>query len=206
MQQMLLEGKTFVGCVQAASKAAATQATTAGRAPNATTVADLLSSLQPSDTVVLTERVVASRGGALFLKPSKVTVAALMSVSTPGASSSTLPGRRAPTSEAWGQAQSLVAAAAAASATSVDTAGNDTTVLAAMAQAAAAELAAASVASVDVEPAADLVDGAGGGNRRLAQVVDNRQWIRDTTAWPWPALSKITVGCSGTLMSPGELH
>lgn len=203
MQQMLLEGKTFVGCVQAASKAAAAQAATAGRAPNATTVADLLASLQPSDTVVLTERVVASRGGAMFLKPRKVTVTELMSVSTPGASSSTLPGRRAPTSEAWGQAQSQVAAAAAASATSIDTAGNDTTVLAAMAQAAAAELAAAS--SAELEPAADLADGTAGGNRRLAQVVDNRQLIRDTTAWPWPALSKITIGCSGTLMSPGGL-
>jgi hypothetical protein len=191
MQQMLLEGKTFVGCVRTVSNAASAQAAT--KAANTISVPDLLAPLKPSDTVVLTERVVAGKGGAMFIKPAEVTVAALI----PAGASRTLsfPGRVAPTSEAWRQAL----AQAATRTMSVDTAGNDTTVLAAMAQATAAEVAAASAASAASGP---MTDEHVGGNRRLSQVVDNRWWVRDTTVWPWPSVAKIG-GYSGTLMSPG---
>lgn len=88
MQQMLLEGKTFVGCLQSAPKATVASAATTGT--NATSVADLLAPLKPADTVVLTERTL-TRQGALFLKNTKLTVATLASAAA--SSPTTIPGR-----------------------------------------------------------------------------------------------------------------
>lgn len=190
MQQMILEGSTFVGCLQAAPKAAAAQAASA--LANATRVGDLLAMLEPTDLVVLTAKTVASRGGAMFIRPTQLTVAAMAAASAADVLTS-IPGRAAPTSQAWAQSISQ----SSASGIAVDTASNDAT---GTAEANAAEdSAGAGFGPMSGPPAAS-----GGGNRRMLQVVDNRWWVTDTTVWPWPALSKITLGCSGTLMSPGE--
>jgi V8-like Glu-specific endopeptidase len=181
------QGLTFVGCMQASTEdpdAAAAASVAKDKLP---TASQLLAAAKPEDTVILTEHLVDTANGALYIKPEKTTVGA---VTAKQADLPNVAGMRAPTAAAWGKAQDKAPNTNSAAAARV---GNSTKALQGY-----------RIIRNSVNSSAPMAPPRGKGLRNLL-FNDNRWYTGNTRNWPWPALVKITLGCSGLLMSPDDV-